>query len=134
MPDLSGRKFVTSDLLRFIEDVPWGEEDSRPPLTRIEFSGERKVNAIIEIDRIGKTQKDAEHQLGSILSKADVKELLAAENRIFEWLEKDPSHPTRLALDPLDSLREAGVKLSRESVAALDFPAQWDPKLGIHVT
>jgi hypothetical protein len=119
MPDVRGGKHVPGALWRLVNDLPWGAESAPPPSTRIEISGDRKVDARLRIERIGKTRKDAERELGKILPKEAVQELLGGEARLFKWLDKDPSHPTVLALDPLEALRQAGVELSDRASAAL---------------
>lgn len=120
MKDLArNEKPVSSALAQFVTDLPWGGEDGPQPVVRVEFKGEREVHARLQIDRIGKDRKDAEERLAAILPKDAVKELLASEGRLFTWLGKDKSHPTRFALDPVASLAEAGIKLSDQAATAL---------------
>ncbi len=106
-------------LAAFVADIPWGEEQAAQPATQIVFEGKREVHAHIQIDRIGKKRKEAESYLATILPKDAVKELLDSESRLFEWLGKDKSNPTRFALDPLTCLAEAGIKLGDPANAAL---------------
>lgn len=120
MNELTGKqKPGASALMRLVGDLPWGSEDGPPPSVRLEFTGDRKVHATMRIDRTGNGRKDAERQLAAVLGKDAVKELLASEDRLFEWLAKDRSHPTRFALDPVAALAAAGIKLSERAAAAL---------------
>ena len=122
MKDMArNEKRVSSALAQFVTDLPWGEEDGPQPTVRLEFKGEREAHVRMKIDRIGKDHKDAEKRLAAILPKDAVKELLASEDRLFTWLGKDKSHPTRFALDPVASLAEAGIKLSDQAATTLQL-------------
>jgi hypothetical protein len=108
-----------SALARLVADLPWGSEGGAGPSVRLEFTGGRKVHANMRIGRTGNDRKDAERELAAVLGKDAASELLASENRLFEWLAMDDSHPTRFALDPLASLAAAGIKLSERASAVL---------------
>jgi hypothetical protein len=109
---------VSSALAEFVRRIPWGEEDRPRTPVRVEFSGDRTLHATVQIDRIN-DRKSAKRHLASIIPKEAVDELVAFENRLFTWLDKDKSNPTRFLLDPLGSLEKAGLKLSERAATAL---------------
>jgi hypothetical protein len=61
----------------------------------------------------------AEQLLGAILPPDAVRQVLDGEPQLFAWLEKDKSHPARLAMDPLAAFTQAGVKLAPRTVEAI---------------
>jgi hypothetical protein len=113
-PETPGR------LAQKIASLSWGAEEQPEPPVRIEFTGDKHMNAHIRLERTGDNQKaSALNELRKILPVEDVEQLMAQEDLLFRWLEKHPKNPTMFVLDPVSCLKEAGLKVSGRALERL---------------
>jgi len=119
MPIANRNLPVEGDLVEYVRNIPWGEEDRPRRLVLASLVSDPRVNLVWRLEPMGGNSQLAVEALEKILPKNAVPPLLAVEGQLFTWLRKDKSNPTRFVMDPLGSLEEAGIKLDERTVEAL---------------